>query len=105
MATGRLKCDLKLINYYDEVPVSYGSTITSMEVDSIELAVHEYQALVMKHDKSTLIKSQHFILIWKSIVMPPTSMYQRKLSSCTTLPMHRSGQNVGKRRDIYISSR
>lgn len=60
MATGRLKCDLKLLNYYDEVPVCYGSTITSVEIDCIELAVHEHQALVMKHDKSTLIKSKHF---------------------------------------------
>lgn len=31
-----------------------------MEKDSIKLAVHEHQALVIKHDNSTLIKSRHF---------------------------------------------
>ena len=60
MASGRVKCDLKLLNYYDEVPVCYTSTITSVESDSVELAVHEHQALVIKHDNSTLIKSKHF---------------------------------------------
>jgi hypothetical protein len=60
MATGRLKCDLRLLNYYNEVPVSYSSTITTVEKDSIELSVHEHQAVIMKHDNSTLIKSKHF---------------------------------------------
>jgi hypothetical protein len=60
MAAGRLKCDLQLINYYCEVPVSYASTITSVEKDSVELAVHEHQALVIKRDNGTLIKSKHF---------------------------------------------
>jgi hypothetical protein len=60
IATGRLKCDLKLLNYYDEVPVSYGSTMISVNNDSVELAVHENQAVIMKHDMSTLIKSKHF---------------------------------------------
>ena len=60
MASGRLKCDLKLLNYYDEVPVSYPSVIMAVEDDSVELAVHEHQALVIKHDNSTLIKSGHF---------------------------------------------
>jgi hypothetical protein len=60
MAAGRLKCDLQLINYYCEVPVSYASSITAVEKDSVELAVHEHQALVIKHHNSTLIKSKHF---------------------------------------------
>lgn len=60
MAAGRLKCDLKLLNYYDEVPVCYPSTIKAVENDSVELAVHEHQALVIKYDSSTLIKSRHF---------------------------------------------
>jgi PilZ domain len=60
MAAGRLKCDLKPLNYCDEVPVSYGATVTTVEKDSVELAVHEHQALVIKQDKSTLIKSRHF---------------------------------------------
>jgi hypothetical protein len=60
MAAGTLKYDLRLVNYYDELPVSYGSTLMGAESDSIELAVHEQQALIMKKDKSTLLKSSHF---------------------------------------------
>jgi len=60
MVAGRLKSDITLLNYYDEVPVSYGSTIAAVEGDSVELKVHEHQALVLKHDSSTLIKSRHF---------------------------------------------
>ena len=60
METGRLKCDYKLLNYYDEVPIAYSSTITSVVKDSVELAVHEHQALVIKNDNSTLIKCKHF---------------------------------------------
>ena len=60
IAAGRLKSDLKLLNYVDEVPVSYGSVINSVSNDSVELAVHEHQAVIMKHHKSTLVKSRHF---------------------------------------------
>jgi hypothetical protein len=60
MAAGRLKNDFTLLNYYDEVPVSYGSTIVAVDVDSVELKVHEHQALILKHDHSALIKSRHF---------------------------------------------
>ena len=58
--TGRLKCDLSLLNYCNEVPVSYGATIVTVEKDSVELSVHEHQALIMKQNNSTLIKSKHF---------------------------------------------
>ena len=60
IATGRLKLDLQLLNYYREVPVSYGATIVTVESDSVELTVHENQAVVMKQDKATLVKSRHF---------------------------------------------
>jgi hypothetical protein len=60
ISTGRLKCDLTLLNYYDEVPITYSSTLTTVEKDSIELAVHEHQAVIIKEHKSTLIKSKHF---------------------------------------------
>ena len=60
MASGRLKSDIRLLNYYHEVPVSYGATIKAVDKDSIELAVHEHQALILKNDNSTLIKSRHF---------------------------------------------
>lgn len=60
MLSGRLKNDIRLVNYHNEVPVSYASTISTVETDSIELSVHEHQAVLMKHDKWTLIKSRHF---------------------------------------------
>jgi hypothetical protein len=60
MAEKRLKCDIQLLNYYDEVPITYCASITSLEKDSLELSIHEHQAVVMKHDNSTLIKSKHF---------------------------------------------
>jgi len=60
MAAGRLKCDIKLLNYYDEVPVSYSSKIAAVESDSVKLSIHEHQALIIKNDNSTLVKSSHF---------------------------------------------
>ena len=60
MTTGSLTSDIKLLNYYHEVPVNYGATISSIDKDSVELSVHENQAVVIKHDNSTLIKSMHF---------------------------------------------
>ena len=60
IAAGRLKCDLTLLNYCGEVLVSYESTITTADNDSVELKVHEHQALIIKHDKYTIIKSEHF---------------------------------------------
>jgi hypothetical protein len=60
MATGGLKNDIRLLNYYNEMPVSYGATINAVDGDSVELSVHEHQALIMKLDNSTLIKSTHF---------------------------------------------
>ncbi|MGB4600354.1 MAG: PilZ domain-containing protein [Trichlorobacter sp.] len=60
MQDGRLKCDLSLLNYCNEVPVCYSATIATVEDDSVELSVHEHQALIMKQNNSTLIKSQHF---------------------------------------------
>jgi len=60
IAAGRLKSDLKLLNYVDEVPVSFGATINIVERESVELEVHEHQAVIIKRDNSTLIKSRHF---------------------------------------------
>jgi hypothetical protein len=60
IAAGRLKNDVRLLNYYHEVPVSYDANIAAIEQDSVELSVHEHQALVIKHDHSTLLKSSHF---------------------------------------------
>lgn len=60
MAAKRLKSDLTLLNFCNEMPVSYGAQILSVDTDSVELSVHEHQALMIKQDKCTLVKSKHF---------------------------------------------
>ena len=60
MKAGRIPCDIKLLNYYREIPVSYNASILDISEDKVELAIHQNQALVMKFDKHTLIKSKHF---------------------------------------------
>ena len=60
MAEGRLTNDLRLLNYYNEVPVSFGTTITRVDRDRIEVIVHEHQALIIDHARGTLITSKHF---------------------------------------------
>ena len=57
---GKLPNDLKLLNYYREVPVSFNASLENVAPDRIELKVHQNQAVVMKHEKHTLIKSDHF---------------------------------------------
>ena len=97
MAAGRLSYDLNLINYYDEVPITYGSTIISVDEDSVEMAVHEHQALVIKHNNSTMIQCKHFRKGWMSTVMPPLSILKKRPLSCTTSPMPRFGRRAGRR--------
>lgn len=58
--SGVLPCDLKLLNYYREIPVSFGATITNVMDDRIDVNVHQNQAVVMKHAKQTLIKCEYF---------------------------------------------
>lgn len=60
MFSGKIKCDLKLLNYYRQIPVSYSASIVNISRDRVEFKIHQNQALVMKLDKHTLIKSSHF---------------------------------------------
>ncbi len=57
---GALKNDLKLLNYYHEVPVSYGVTLESIDEDAVECTVHQAQAAALGLQKQTLMKSGHF---------------------------------------------
>jgi hypothetical protein len=57
---GQLVNDLRLLNYYHEIPVSYGATVDFIEGDMVDFGVHQHQAVVMKLEKSTIIKSRHF---------------------------------------------
>jgi len=57
---GHHKNDLRLINYYHEVPVSYPVTIEGIEEDTVDLIVHQVQAMVLSMQKQVLIKSAAF---------------------------------------------
>lgn len=60
MKAGRLKNDLRLVNYYHEVPISYPASIDGVEKDTIELSVHQAQSVVLNIQKQVLIKSAAF---------------------------------------------
>jgi hypothetical protein len=57
---GRLTDDLKLVNYFRQVPVSYGASVLTVEEESAELSVHQLQAVVIAQEKVTILKSRHF---------------------------------------------
>ena len=57
---GTLSNDLRLLNYYQSIPVNYGATVESIEGDAVELAVNQQQAVVMHIEKETFLKSSHF---------------------------------------------
>ncbi|WP_224983867.1 PilZ domain-containing protein [Geomonas agri] len=57
---GKLKNDLRLLNFYREVPVSYGAEVLTVEEHDAELQVNQIQAVVIAHEKLTVLKSSHF---------------------------------------------
>ncbi|GFO53579.1 pilus protein PilZ [Geomonas sp. Red276] len=57
---GKLKNDLKLLNFYREIPVSYEADIVTVEEAHAELQVHQVQALVISLEKVVILKSSHF---------------------------------------------
>lgn len=57
---GKLKNDLRLLNFYREVPVSYGAEVLTIEESHAELLVHQVQAVVIAQEKLTVLKSSHF---------------------------------------------
>lgn len=52
--------DLKLLNYFKEIPVSFPATIDHISDDVVELTVHPSQAVAMIGQKMTFLKSSHF---------------------------------------------
>ena len=59
--TGKLKNDLKLLNYYEEMPISYGNpTIDNCTGGALELTVHPNQSVVIELQKQSILKSSHF---------------------------------------------
>jgi len=61
MAEGVIECDIRLINYIDEMPLSYDAKIVALDGNRIELKVHENQAMVMQMEKQTIIRSNSFL--------------------------------------------
>lgn len=57
---GALSNDLRLLNYYRSIPVNFGATVESIDGGTVELAVHQQQAVVMHLEKQTFLKSSHF---------------------------------------------
>jgi hypothetical protein len=57
---GELDNDLKILNYYKEIPVSYLASIASIDSGLVEMDVHQHQAVVMYVEKMTFLKSEHF---------------------------------------------
>jgi hypothetical protein len=82
---GRLKNDLMLLNYFREIPVSYGASVESVEEGFAELKVNQIQAVVISFEKVTVLKSSHFqrdvisnvnyVNIEKSIIMLSSFYY------------------------------
>jgi hypothetical protein len=58
--SGRLSNDLKLVNYFREIPVSYAANVLTVEEKSAEFSVHQIQAVVITLEKVTILKSRHF---------------------------------------------
>ena len=54
-----LSNDLVLLNYYKEIPVSFGATIERIEGGVVDIMVHKLQAVSMMMQKMTFIKSKH----------------------------------------------
>jgi hypothetical protein len=54
-----LSNDLVLLNYYKEIPVSFGATIERIEGGVVDMIVHRLQALSMQLEMTTFIKSDH----------------------------------------------
>ena len=57
---GTLANDLRLLNYYQSIPVNYGAKVETIERDAVELSVNQQQAVVMHIEKQTFLKSSHF---------------------------------------------
>jgi c-di-GMP-binding flagellar brake protein YcgR len=51
--------DLRLLNYYKELPVNFAATIEDIDRGVVEMTVHELQSTSMLIQKATFIKSAH----------------------------------------------
>jgi c-di-GMP-binding flagellar brake protein YcgR len=54
-----LSNDLVLLNYYKEIPISFGATIDRIDRGVVDVGVHRLQAVSMQMQMSTFVKSGH----------------------------------------------
>ncbi len=52
--------DLMLLNYYNEMPISFGATVEHIENGIVVMAVHSFQAVSMMMQNMTFIRSSLF---------------------------------------------
>jgi hypothetical protein len=60
MKKNELPNDLKLLNYFKEVPISFGAEIDNIDQGLVEMTVHQLQAVTMQQQEMTLIRSKYF---------------------------------------------
>jgi len=58
--SGHLKNDLRLLNYFNEVPISYAAAIDKIESDCVECSPHQAQSVAIGLQKQTLLTSSAF---------------------------------------------
>ena len=58
--SGRFKNDLKLLNYYHEVPISYATKIDTIDADCIEVTAHQAQSVVLGLQKQAFLTCSAF---------------------------------------------
>jgi hypothetical protein len=61
ITAGKLDDDLRLQNFYQDVPVSHKATINSIDNNRLEITAHKLQTRVMSIEKQTLIRSSHLL--------------------------------------------
>lgn len=61
VSSGHRKNDIKLVNYFQEMPISYGTVdIDECSGGVLEITAHQNQTVVIAHQKQTILKSKHF---------------------------------------------
>jgi len=56
----KLQNDIKFLNYYRELPVSFAASVVAVDRGVVEMKVHEMQIASMLVQKATFIRSIHF---------------------------------------------
>jgi len=98
-----------LLNYFRQIPVSYGAGVLTVEEASAEFSVHQIQSVVISLEKITVLKSRHFprdVIAQVNYVNVGKS--QIVLSGFSYALVRAGSQDVGPRRaerPIYASFR